>query len=172
VKSPTAIVRTSAQKLIGGYEIDLPHSSDMAMWLKFAAVGSVVQIHAVQAIYRLHSSNMSSAYCADKLPDFEQRRAAFEIFFRSARDLPSHAAALEAQAYRTLAEKAYWTGAGQLLRGRARNAAALLRFATRIEPQLYLFPPFLQLLKMPRVARMLRSLRGTRAPSWLLDRQP
>lgn len=166
VTTPTAIVRTSAQKSIGGYEIDLPHSADMAMWLKFAAIGSVARIHAVQAIYRLHSSNMSGLYCADKLPDYEQRKAAFEKFFRSAHKLPPHAAALEAQAYRTLAEKAYWTGVGQLLRGRAQNAAALLRFATRIESQLCFFPPFLRLLQTARVARMLGSLRAICAPSW------
>ena len=160
VTTPTAIVRTSAQKSIGGYESDLPHSADMAMWLKFAAIGSVARIHAVQAIYRLHSSNMSGHYCADRLPDYEQRRAAFERFFRSTHNLPSHVAALEARAYRIIAEKAYWTGVGQLLRGRARNAAALLRFATSLELQLYFLPPFLQLLQTAPVARMLGSLRA------------
>jgi glycosyltransferase involved in cell wall biosynthesis len=158
VTTPTAIVRASAQKSVGGYEIDLPHSADMAMWLKFSAVGSIAQIHATQAIYRRHSSNMSASYYAEKLSDYLQRKAAFDNFFRTARKLPPNAVTLQAQANRKLAEKAYWTGVGQLLRGRALNAGALLRFATNLDPQLYYRPPFQQLLQTPRLGKVLASI--------------
>jgi glycosyl transferase family 2 len=158
VTTPTAIVRTSAQKSIGGYEIDLPHSADMAMWLNFAAVGSIAQIHATQAIYRRHSSNMSASYYAEKLSDYLQRKAAFDNFFRTARKLPPDAEILQARANRKLAEKAYWTGVGQLLRGQALSAGAMLRFATNLSPQLYFLPPFQQLLQTPRLGRVLASI--------------
>jgi glycosyltransferase involved in cell wall biosynthesis len=164
VTTPTAIVRTSAQKSIGGYEIDLPHSADMAMWLKFAAMGSTARIRAVQAIYRQHASNMSASYCADKLPDYEQRKAAFDNFFRTAPKLPPNAAALEAQAHRRLAEKAYWAGVGQLLRGRVLNAGALLQFATSLDSHLYFFPPFRELLETPRIAEIVAPFRAKGQP--------
>jgi glycosyltransferase involved in cell wall biosynthesis len=149
VVTPTAVVRTSVQKSIGGYEVDLPHSADMAMWLRFAAEGSIARIHAVQAIYRRHVSNMSTLYYADKLRDYEQRKAAFDRFFRTSPKLPINAANLKRQAYRKLAEQAYWTGVRQLLLGRVSNGRALLDFATEIDPRLYYFPPLRQLLQAP-----------------------
>lgn len=158
VTTPTAIVRTSAQKSIGGYDVDLPHSADMAMWLKFAAEGAIARIHTVQAIYRRHSANMSTSYYAGKLPDYEQRKAAFDHFFRTSRKLPANAAELRQLAFGKLAEQAYWTGVGQLLRGRTSNGRALLEFATTINPHLYYFPPFRQLLRTPRLGNVLASI--------------
>jgi glycosyltransferase involved in cell wall biosynthesis len=154
VVTPTAIVRTWVQKSIGGYEIDLRDCADMAMWLRFAAEGSIARIHAVQAIYRRHVSNMSAFYYAEKLRDYKQRKAAFDKFFRTSPNLPSNAVDLEQQAYRRLAEQAYWTGVRQLLLGRASNGRALLDFATDIAPHLY-FPPLRHLLRTPRLGRIL-----------------
>jgi glycosyltransferase involved in cell wall biosynthesis len=158
VVTPTAIVRTSTQKSIGCYEIDLPHSADMAMWLKFAAKGSVAHINTVQAIYRRHSTNMSASYYAGKLADYKQRKAAFDNFFRTKSNLPSDAARLQRLAYRKLAEQAYWTCVGQLMRGKASNARALLQFATDINPHLYYLPPFQQLFRTPRLGNVLSSI--------------
>jgi glycosyltransferase involved in cell wall biosynthesis len=158
VVTPTVIVRTSVQKSIGGYEIDLPHCADMAMWLRFAAEGSIARIHAVQAIYRRHASNMSAFFYAEKLRDYEQRKAAFNKFFRTSPKLPSNAVELEQQAYGKLAEQAYWTGVRQLLLGRASNGRALLDFATEIDPRLYYFPPIRHLLHTPRLGKILVSI--------------
>jgi tetratricopeptide (TPR) repeat protein len=158
VVTPSAIVRTSVQKSIGGYEIDLPHCADMAMWLRFAAEGSIARIHAVQAIYRRHVSNMSAFYYAEKLRDYEQRKTAFDKFFRTSPKLPSNAVDLEQQAYRKLAEQAYWTGVRQLLLGRASNGRALLEFATEIAPHLYYFPPLRHLLQTPGLGKILVSI--------------
>ena len=41
MSTPSAIVRTSAQHRVGGYRPELPHSGDLEMWLRLAAVGSV-----------------------------------------------------------------------------------------------------------------------------------
>ena len=164
VVTATAIVRTSAQKSIGGYEIDLPHSADMAMWLRFAAEGSIARIHAVQAIYRLHVSNMSAFYYAEKLRDYEQRKAAFDKFFRTSPKLPSNAVDLEQQANRKLAEQTYLTGVKQLLLGRASHGRALLDFATEIDPHLYYFPPLRCLGKhLVSIAREAASRRLSRS---------
>jgi hypothetical protein len=158
VSTPTAIVRTSGQKSIGGYEIELPHSADMAMWLKFAAIGSVARIDGVQAIYRRHANNMSASYYAGKLRDYQQRKAAFDHFFLTALKRPATTPTLQARAGRRLGEKAYWTAVGQLLRGRVTNARALLRFATGLNPNLYYFPPLRQLFQTPRLRTVLASI--------------
>ncbi|MBV9532183.1 MAG: glycosyltransferase family 2 protein [Bradyrhizobium sp.] len=149
VVTPAVIVRTSVQKSIGGYDVDLPHSADLAMWLRFGAEGSIARIHAVQAIYRRHVSNMSVFYYAEKLRDYEQRKAAFDKFFRTSPKLPAKAVDLERQANRKLAAQAYWTGLRQLFLGRASKGLALLCFATKIDPHLYYSPPLRQLLHAP-----------------------
>jgi glycosyltransferase involved in cell wall biosynthesis len=163
VTTPTAIVRTSAQKTIGGYQADLPHSADMAMWLWFAAIGSVAQISAIQAIYRRHSSNMSISYYAEKLSDYRQRKAAFDSFFGTNQNRVANAEALQLRANHSLAEKAYWTGVGQLARGRKSNASKLLRFAIELNPRLYYRPPFQQLLQTPNLDRIFASILGDAA---------
>lgn len=75
VPTPTAIVRTNLQKLVGGYDPDLPHSGDMEMWLRFASRADVGFVNDDQAVYRLHGSNMSLGYFAESfIPDLLQRK--------------------------------------------------------------------------------------------------
>lgn len=81
VLSPTAMVRTSLQKTLGGYLADLTHTSDMEMWLRFAAHGDVGVIDANQAVYRRHSINMSKQYSPEQ--DLIQRKVAIEHFLNS-----------------------------------------------------------------------------------------
>jgi glycosyltransferase involved in cell wall biosynthesis len=81
VNTPTAIVRTKLQKAVGGYRPDLPHSGDVEMWLRLSANAGVGYIKEPQAVYRVHSANMSLGYYADLgLRDFRQRSAAFKYF--------------------------------------------------------------------------------------------
>ena len=62
VWTPTAIVRTSAQKKVGGYRNHLPHTGDLEMWLRLACHGAVARIDAFQAMYRKHDANMHYSY--------------------------------------------------------------------------------------------------------------
>jgi glycosyltransferase involved in cell wall biosynthesis len=81
VPTPTAVVRTSVQKQLGGYRPELPHTGDMEMWLRFAAHASIAILDDDQAVYRLHSSNMTISYCSQsRLPDLQQRKAALDFF--------------------------------------------------------------------------------------------
>lgn len=82
VPTPTAIVRTRTQKHVGGYSAELPHAGDMAMWLKLAGEGQVGYVNVSQAVYRMHSLNMSQTYSSLRLPDFHQRKAAIDHFCR------------------------------------------------------------------------------------------
>ena len=81
VPSPTAVVRTSLQQRLGGYLADLPHTSDMEMWLRLAAHGDIGVIAAEQAVYRVHSDNMSNGYPPEQ--DLLQRKAAIEHFLNN-----------------------------------------------------------------------------------------
>jgi glycosyltransferase involved in cell wall biosynthesis len=84
VPTPTAVVRTSLQKQLGGYREELPHSGDLEMWLRFAARAAVGQIEEYQAVYRQHGANMQCAYYEKRkrrLPDLQQREAALRYFY-------------------------------------------------------------------------------------------
>ena len=90
VPTPTAVVRTAIQKRVGGYRKELPHSGDMEMWLRLAVQGAVGRIDAFQAVYRLHSANMSLAYyCDGGFGDLVQKKAAIDSFFATYATSPS-----------------------------------------------------------------------------------
>jgi glycosyltransferase involved in cell wall biosynthesis len=99
ISTPTAVVRTSLQKRVGGYRAELPHSGDWEMWLRLSANAHVGVVPDYQAVYRLHDSSMSGGYSAHKgLADIEQRRAALDVFFNSY----SHALPNPAELFRSL----------------------------------------------------------------------
>lgn len=84
VPTPTAVVRTTLQKTVGGYRPDLPHAGDLEMWLRLAAHAPVGFIDARQAVYRKHGNNMSEAYYRQAwLPDVEQRKQVIVSFMAS-----------------------------------------------------------------------------------------
>jgi glycosyltransferase involved in cell wall biosynthesis len=107
VTSPEVVVRTSLQQRVGGYDPALPHTGDLEMWLRFAAISDIAFIQgADQAYYRGHGRNMSVARTT--AVDLEQRLAAFEAAFaRHGHDLPD-ATALERAARRAIAREALW----------------------------------------------------------------
>jgi len=81
---PEVVMRTSVQHLIGGYKASLPHSGDMEMWLRAAAVSDVGRINgADQAYSRSHPANMQHTVHAGILFDLKGRRDAFQSAFES-----------------------------------------------------------------------------------------
>mgnify|MGYP001080589972 CR=1 FL=1 len=89
VPTPTAIVRTDMQRLVGHYRQELPHTGDLEMWLRFAAHGDIAYIDAVQAAKREHGQNMAGNFMVEWLPDVEQRGRAIDMFVQA------HAAQIE-----------------------------------------------------------------------------
>lgn len=88
VSTPTAVVRTQVQKLVGHYRPELPHAGDMEMWFRFAAHSSIAILDCYQAVYRRHPQNMSLTYLQDA--DILQRKAAIDSFIETCRHrLPS-----------------------------------------------------------------------------------
>ena len=75
VASPTALVRTSTQKAIGGYNPDFPHTCDVEMWMRFATQSDIGVVNAPQAYYRWHDNNMSSKYISQPMGDLREQFA-------------------------------------------------------------------------------------------------
>jgi len=107
VSTPTAIVRTSIQKKLGGYRKELPHAGDMEMWLRFAAVSSMASTQAIQACYRMHGQNMSDDFYKSQ-GDLLQRRDVFLCFFQDFKDQLPDTSGLKTQALRSLSREAMW----------------------------------------------------------------
>jgi Glycosyl transferase family 2 len=87
---PEVVMRTSVQRRIGGYTAELPHSGDMEMWLRAAAVSDVGRVRGVdQACYRTHPLSMQRTIHAGLLFDLKGRFQAFRAAFnKEAGQLP------------------------------------------------------------------------------------
>lgn len=166
VQTPTAIVRTSTQKKIGGYRKSLPHAGDLEMWLRFGGRGPVAFIGAVQAIYRKHTTAMSNSYHAVVLTELQQRKAAFDAFLSGECDKPaSERAALQRQVNRGLAEKAVPVAVKQLRHFHIYNGLRLFSWAIKLDWRaIYSTSLWRALLRIPgpvgraRAARAVKTL--------------
>jgi glycosyltransferase involved in cell wall biosynthesis len=78
VHMSSAIVRTDVQRRVGGYSKALPHAGDFEMWLRLATQGPIGFIDRFQIAGRMHESNMSTSYYADRTEDFRQRALALD----------------------------------------------------------------------------------------------
>lgn len=86
VPTSTAVMRTSVQHRIGGYNPRFKHTSDLDMWMRAAAVGSIGFIDTVQGFYRWHQANMSAAYYHQPADDCLQVVATCTAFMEEHRD--------------------------------------------------------------------------------------
>lgn len=107
IMCPEVVMRTSVQHQIGGYTAELPHSGDMEMWLRAAAVSNVGRINGVdQAYYREHPLSMQRTIHAGLLFDLDARLRAFESAFKKQADQLPQADRLFAEAKRALSRTA------------------------------------------------------------------
>jgi glycosyltransferase involved in cell wall biosynthesis len=83
IGTSTAVVRTEAQRSVGGYRSELPFSGDLEMWLRLATGGDVAETELIQGIRRMHGTNMTVAQFGSALADFKQLNAAFDSFFEN-----------------------------------------------------------------------------------------
>jgi glycosyltransferase involved in cell wall biosynthesis len=85
ITSPEVVVRTSLQKKVGGYDVRLPHSADLEIWMRLAAHADVGYVRGVdQAFYRLHGQNMTND--RTKAVDLRQRQLAFDALLETCGD--------------------------------------------------------------------------------------
>ncbi|HWX88163.1 MAG TPA: glycosyltransferase family A protein [Solirubrobacteraceae bacterium] len=147
IASPEAVVRTSVQRAVGGYDPSCQHTSDLNMWLRIASVADIAFIRgASQAVYRVHGNSMWRSHDSPMV-DLRERRAAFEAFFGECSSRLEDRGHLQDTAARTLARQALWKASRTIDRGEdAELARELTAFALDAYPR----------------ARQLREWRGLR----------
>jgi hypothetical protein len=107
--NPEVVMRGDVQRAIGGYDPTLPHSGDLEMWLRAAAISDVGWLNDVnQGYYRIHASSMQRTVHAGYLTDLEGRRDAFDsvLLGPSSRFTPETANRLSELARRAVATAA------------------------------------------------------------------
>ncbi|GCD91335.1 glycosyltransferase family 2 protein [Nocardioides sp. LS1] len=112
IASPEVVVRGSVLRAVGGYRADLPHSGDLEMWMRVAAVSDVGYVVGPdQALYRQHQDNMHvRTFRADQQEgaaiDLRHRWAAFRAVLDDGGRPVLSGSGLGAVARRTLAAEA------------------------------------------------------------------
>jgi glycosyltransferase involved in cell wall biosynthesis len=134
VPTPTAVVRTTLQKQLGGYRKELPHAGDFEMWLRFAAHAEVGKVEVEQAYYRFHHDNMFRNYIGVK--DIQQRIEAWDTLFREYGDRLEQRDWLRRLSRRRTAEAVFWQASDAFAQGDSANCQTLLDFALSIDPTL------------------------------------
>ncbi|MFG6502973.1 glycosyltransferase family 2 protein [Microbacterium sp. P05] len=105
ITSPEVLMRRSVVDVVGGQR-PLPHTHDMEMWLRIAAVSDVAYIEgADQAWHREHARSLSQSIDAST-GDLRDRRDAFETLFAWSEGRVVGTAELRQLADRALADEA------------------------------------------------------------------
>jgi len=133
VTTPTVVVRTTLQHQAGDYRVSLPHTADLEMWLRLAALGDVVRLEAYQAFKRMHRANMQHAYVMSPTGDLVERHQAFESFLAESGADAADVDGLRALMATSLARHAIWRGAELFDLGRALDARRLLSLAFQFD---------------------------------------
>ena len=141
ISNATAVVRTAAQKRVGHYRAELPHSSDLEIWLRFACLGSAAQTGLIQGIRRTHPVSRSASGIHNVHMWNVLYEAAFESFFAHEGASLPQGKRLHRIARRALGERAYWSALATLLRGDADLSLELLKFAFTRCPRTMAVPP-------------------------------
>jgi hypothetical protein len=104
ISQPEVVMRTEAARRVGWFCAELPHTSDMGLWLKLASIADVGRINGpAQGLYRVHDASMQRTVHAGVMMDLEGRRDAFDIALLQNPDAIPKAAKLHEIARRNLA---------------------------------------------------------------------
>jgi len=148
---PTSLVRrTSAQRKVGYHRPELRYTDDLEMFLRLATVGNVAYTPAVQAIRRLHDTQLSRYYDEAPVRDYIERQAAFDSFFAHEGSQLPDAASLHRRARQRLADQTFWSGVSHLCRRKPRIGWELLKYSWARSPLSFLVPPVSHFFIMDR----------------------
>jgi glycosyltransferase involved in cell wall biosynthesis len=136
VSAPSAVVRTTVQKQLGGYRSELPFTHDMEMWLRFAAHRPVAILDAYQVFKRCHGHNLSIQFTHRALVGIRERKAAFVVAFRNYGDRLPAIDLLRRRAWQSLAQEAFWAGSKLFDMGDEAGCRQCLEFALETYPEL------------------------------------
>jgi Glycosyl transferase family 2 len=122
ISQPEAVMRAQTLRAAGAYDERLPHTSDLNMWLRLAALADVGHIAgAVQGLYREHAGSMQRTVNAGRLRDLRGRLDAFESALGQPTAPLLHAPELLALARAKLASEALEQACHAFDRGRTAN---------------------------------------------------
>src|SRR4051794_13601705 len=113
------LMRTALHKRAGHYRPELPHTDDFEILLRLARLGSAAYTPAVQGYKRIHGWNRTNQFLSNRTQDLRERLAALESFFSREGGTMTDATQLCRLGKRSLAERAYWCGIKDLVRGRS-----------------------------------------------------
>jgi glycosyltransferase involved in cell wall biosynthesis len=107
ISQPEVVIRTASLRRVLPIRCDLPHTSDMHLWMQLASIGDVARINGpAQGYYREHDASMQRTINSGTAFDLKARREAFDAVFAGvAGDLPC-APELRDLASRTIAGNA------------------------------------------------------------------
>lgn len=138
ISQPEVVMRTTVARQAGWFCEELPHTSDMGLWLKLASISEVGRINGPpQGLYRVHDASMQRTVHAGVMIDLEGRRDAFELALTSGpRPLPG-AQELLRVARRSLAVTALEYACRAYDRGRTgeKPVDALVSFAVDVSTE-------------------------------------
>lgn len=156
ITSPEVVVRGSIQRAVGGYRPELPHSGDLEMWLRIAAISNIAYVHNVQAYYRVHSSSMQRTKYQSSFVDLVHRKAAFDLFIEHHPSL-ANGTNLHRTVNRALAREALWDACRAYDHNRTESArtAELVQFAVNSCPDAQLLPEYSALKRRQRLGASL-----------------
>lgn len=138
ITSPEVVMRTSLLQRVGGFDLRLPHTGDLELWMRLAAHADVGYIRGTdQAYYRTHQENMHKSH--DLFSDLTHRRMAYEVVLeRCADTLSDRKQDFSDTVHRKLAWQALWYAARAYDRGRTDEVPVdkLVSFAGECWPRL------------------------------------
>ena len=145
VPTPTAVVRNDLIRRLRGYLAELPHTADMELWMRLGVYSDVGCLESVQALKRIHSSNMQLEYFERPSADHEQRLDAFRLLFEHhGRHIPN-AEALRVRYLTQLASSAMWEASTLFDDGKAEASSELIDFAEKVHPGILVRPEWKRL---------------------------
>jgi glycosyltransferase involved in cell wall biosynthesis len=151
IQAPSAIVRSTLHKAIGGYLPELPHSGDTEIWLRMAAAAKVAELQADQSFRRLHARSMSLTY--SPLARLREQRRAFEIHFAGVRAERPEAAQAAPIVAKTIAESALWSAVRAFDAEHDDDCDAFLAFASETDAAITAHPGWRRLRWKRRAGR-------------------
>lgn len=107
VTNPEVILRRDVMDRLGGYDPAMPHSADMDLWMRAAALADVGRVNGPhQAYYRVHDANMHLTDFSGLLTDMRARAHTFDTFFAGPGVTLARRDALRTAAHRAIAREA------------------------------------------------------------------
>ena len=139
---PEVVMRADLLASLGYYDLGLPHSADMDLWYRAAAISDVGRVNgSPQAYYRVHGANMHLTQFAGVLHDLRERLRTWDGLFDTVEPDgfgPGRLASLRRRCHVSIAHEALGVAASAYDAGRAGQVpvAELASFACQAWPEI------------------------------------